>query len=193
MVCAEERLVVDLVSDVHADHQRVAAVARRNIAQAGDPVTRRVAGQVPQALFVCCVGAHPARLGDMIVHDDHESIGSQAVHDAVKQFHRSDVIQTRAFRGADSDDVLTLDTRIVSNHFYGKWETDAVGSHANNLSRNIGDGLTLEPPDTEKLLVRSIPIDTLEVDLLSCFRIDDEGTVGAQRAKYTVQVQAPEK
>ena len=67
-------LVVDLVADVDADHERIVAIARRDVVETFDPHARRVSGHIPQTLQVGGVGPDPARLRDVVIENDHKPI-----------------------------------------------------------------------------------------------------------------------
>ena len=159
-------LIVDLVSQVHPDHERIPAVSRRDDSQGGDPVRGRIISQVPQPLLADTASSNPTGERHMVVHDNHKTICCQSVDNTVHNIQCSDGAKIRTLSCSDARDGTCQHHRIFKDHLNREWNTNTVCSHTGDLTRNVCHSLQLQSSNNEEFLVGSIPIDTFQMNMI---------------------------
>jgi hypothetical protein len=154
-------LVVDLVADVDADDEGVAAVSRGEQGEGGDPGRGGEARGVPEALRDALAGADPPGDAVVVVENDHEPPPSERRDLAVEHVERRRDV---ALRTVDAGDRRRVRRWILHHQLHRERDAHAVGAQGYDAVRDGAAGAPVEAAGDEGLHVRAVPVHAAQTD-----------------------------
>ena len=147
-----------LIPEVQANNQGVGEEGLGHSCQGLEPHLLRVVVCPPET-FSVLLGAAPASPAVVVVEDDHQTRLSQPRHHRLEDWHGALTHQLGVSR-----EPVGLNEGIVVELLQGEGESDAVESETADGVGDGGDGLSVKAVDHMSLHVRSVPVDTGELD-----------------------------